>query len=100
MRNGWVQGFRDGTFRPDQMVTASEVAAVFVQVAGIPHRDSNHMVGKEAWYQRFMDAMRSVDREFTMHAWDAITGAHLKHELCVLRGMAPVDPLEEFGGSC
>jgi hypothetical protein len=57
------------------------------------------MIPGEPWYQPFMDAMRSVDREFTLRAWDAVTGTHLKHEMCVIKDRAPeVDPLNEFNG--
>ena len=47
----------------------------------------------------YMEAMRGVDREFTMRAWDPITGVHLRHSLCVLKASTPqLDPMGEFTG--
>lgn len=99
MRNGIVQGYSDGRFRPEKPVTVAEAAAVFGDIGGLPLADSNHVPRSWPWYQRYMNAMRAVDREFTMNPWDILTGAHLKHTLCVLKRYTPaLDPLGEFTG--
>lgn len=99
MRNGLIVGYSDGNFRPNTMITVAEAAAVFGRIGGLPLRDSNHLRPREVWYQRFIDAMRAVDREFTMQPWETFTGAHVKHSLCVLTKITPeLDPLGEFGG--
>ena len=101
MRNGIAQGFNDYTFRPNQQIKVSEAAGMLGDIGGLPLRDSNHVTAGEPWYQRYMDAIRSVDREFTMRADDILTGRELKHTLCVLKRYTPaLDPLDEFGGGC
>lgn len=97
MRNGITQGLSDGSFRPDRAITVAEAAAMLANVGGLPLRDSNHMRPGEAWYQRFMDAIRAVDREFTMRPSDIMTGAQLEHTMCVLKKYTrEMDPLNEF----
>ncbi len=99
MRNGITQGDPDGNFRPNAAITVAEAAATFGDIGGLPLRDSNHVVRGEPWYQRYMDAMRAVDREFTMRPSDIFTGTHLRHSLCVLkRYTRALDPLGEFSG--
>lgn len=98
MRNGIMQGYADGTFRPTRPITAAEAAAVFGDLGGLPLADSNHVRRGAPWYERYMDAMRAVDRGFTMKPGDIVTGAQLKHMLCVLKRYTPgLDPLDEFG---
>ena len=97
MNNGFMKGYSDGYFRSSKLITAAEAAAALTKISGIAHRDSNHMQKGEAWYARFMEAVRSMDREFTLRPGDMVTGAQLKHTLCVLkRGTPAVDPLGEF----
>ena len=99
MLGGLIRGYSDGTFRPNNPITVAEAAAIFGHIGGLPLRDSNHMKSKEAWYQRYMDAMRSIDREFTMQPGDVMTGAQLRHALCVLEQHTPeLDPMGEFNG--
>ncbi len=99
MRGGVLRGYSDGTFRPGNRITVAEAAAMLATLGGIPLRDSNHVMPWEPWHQRFMDAMRNVDREFTMKPGDILTGAQLRHSLCVLKRYTPqVDPLDEFTG--
>ncbi len=99
MRNGIIQGLSDGSFRPDRAVTVAEAAGMLAGIGGLPLRDSNHMRTGEAWYQRFMDAIRAVDREFTMRPSDILTGTQLQHTMCVLKQYTPeLDPLNEFTG--
>ena len=97
MRSGLVRGYGDGTFRPDQMISAAEAATIFSRIQSSPRG----VRAKEAWYGPSMEAMRAVDREFTMRPWENFTGAQLKHSLCVLKNATPkLDPLEEFESGC
>ncbi|NOS67587.1 MAG: S-layer homology domain-containing protein [Candidatus Peribacteraceae bacterium] len=101
IRNGIAQGYSNGTFNTNGQITVAEAAAALAGIGGTPLRDSNHVAPREPWYQRFMDAMRAVDREFTMQPWEIMTGAHVKHSLCVLKRMTPaLDPLGEFDTGC
>lgn len=95
MRSGLARGMQDGNFRPDQTLTAADAAGVLARLTS----EIRPMKGNEAWYVRYMEVMRSLDREFTMRPADAFTGAELKHSLCVLKDRVPeLDPLEEFTG--
>lgn len=99
MQNGIARGYADGAFRPNQMVTVAEAAESLTSLGGTPLRDSNHVRPGEPWYQRFMEAMRAVNREFTMKPTDIMTGVQLRHSLCILKRMTPaLDPLDEFTG--
>lgn len=101
MRGGVAQGYSNGSFRPDRPVTVAEAAALFGDLGGLPLADSNHARRGAPWYERYMDALRAVDREFTMMPSDILTGAQLKHTLCVLKRYTPgLDPLGEFASGC
>ena len=78
MRTGIMQGYSNGMFRPDRQITVAEAAAMLGDIGGMSLRDSNHMRFGEAWYQRYMDAMRGVDHQFTMAPQEIMTGAQLR----------------------
>ena len=97
VRSGVVRGYRDGTFRPNEPMTVAEASVLLARMS----LDKNWLgVGKEAWYKPSMDAIREVDREFTMQPGDIITGRQLKHLFCILSNRAPLDPLSEFTQEC
>ncbi|MSR87272.1 S-layer homology domain-containing protein [Candidatus Peribacteria bacterium] len=99
LRNGVAEGFNDYTFRPTQNITVAEAAQMLSNVGGLPLRDSNHVMPWEPWHLRYMDAIRAVDREFTMQPGDVLTGKQLEHTLCVLkRYTSELDPMDEFTG--
>lgn len=97
MRNGISNGYSDGSFRPNSQVTVAEAAQLFGDLGGLPLADSNHAPRQWPWYQRYINAVRAVDREFTMNPLDILTGAQLKRTLCVMKRYTPgLDPLDEF----
>ena len=97
MRTGIARGYRDGTFRMEQPITTAEAALL---LARISLTKSWLGVNGAPWYEPSMQAIREVDREFTLQPWDRITGKQLKHMLCVLSTRAPLDPLGEFRNEC
>lgn len=97
LRTGIARGYRDGTFRPDQPMTVAEVAVLLARVS---LNKSWLGVHGAPWYEPSMQAIREVDREFTMRPADRITGKQLQHLLCVLSTHAPLDPLGEFRNEC
>ncbi|MFZ5648795.1 MAG: S-layer homology domain-containing protein [Bacillota bacterium] len=50
----WVFGYDDGTFRPDQLVTRSELATIMARAAGVPPLNPGEPsfldVGPDQWY--------------------------------------------------
>ncbi len=96
MKSGVVRGSGGGNLSPGRLLTAAEAATVFARLTGAPMRAPK---AHEAWYQRSMEAMRSIDREFTFRPGDIITGPQLQHMMCVLKRSTPqIDPLGEFEG--
>lgn len=97
MLNGLMKGSTDMLFHPSSRVTAAEAAAVFSRLALMPR---SQRVG-EAWYERYMEAMRSVDAEFTLRAWETFEAKHLRHTMCIYGEFLPqIDPMGEFVGEC
>jgi hypothetical protein len=97
MHNGLMRGSKDMLFHPSARVTAAEAAAVFTRLALLPREERRN----EAWYERYMEAMRSIDPEFTLRAWDSYTAKNLGHTLCIFGEFLPaIDPASEFVGQC
>lgn len=95
MANGTLRGYSDGTFRPHAMMTAAEASLLLNRIALWVRPPTN----RENWYDPSMQAIRSLDREFTLRPQDVVTGRQLRHTLCVLKRQTPqLDPLDEFTG--
>lgn len=96
MRGGLAQGYTNGNYGPNDMITAAEGAAILGDVGGYFLRDSNHVRRGEPWYERYMEALRNADREFTLQPGDIFTGRMLRQTLCNLKGrVRQYDPLNE-----
>lgn len=78
-RRGWIQGYPDGTFRPDAPITRSEVTALvnrMLQRAPDPDALTEDMVRwpdnpEDAWY--YLDMQEATNGH--TYDWDAQTGA-------------------------
>lgn len=80
IRSGVMRGDHTGNFRPEDRITAAEAAQVLARIfLNVPPAKST-----EAWYAPAMQAIRSVDREFTLEPGDVVTGNQLNHTLCTL----------------
>jgi len=74
---GWVQGFGDGTFRPDQFVTRAEVAALVNRATGrLPQSAGDLLPGmltwadnmnQNAWYYLYIQEATNSNY-FVMHS--------------------------------
>lgn len=96
MRGGLAQGYSNGNYRPNDLITAAEGAAILGDVGGYFLRDSNHVRRGEPWYDRYMEALRNADREFTLRPGDIFTGQKLRQTLCNLKSrIREYDPLNE-----
>lgn len=97
MHNGLMRGGSDMLFRPNQTITAAEAATVFSRIALIPRDERRN----EAWYERYMEAMRSIDPEFTLRPWESFRAENLRHVMCIYGDfLQQMDPRMEFVGEC
>lgn len=96
MTGGFAQGYSNGNYRPNDLITAAEAASVLGDVGGYFLRDSNHVLPNEPWYGRYMEALRNADRDFTLRPGDVFTGERLRQTLCRLKSrVREYDPLNE-----
>ncbi len=94
MQNGLVRG-SSNMLHPNTYVTHAEAAAVFSRLSTA----IRNPIGNEPWYQRYMETMRTIDRNFTFGPHDLVTGAQLRNMFCVLKQRTPqLDPMGEFNG--
>ncbi len=83
MRNGWVDGYKDGTFRPNDVMTVADGAAVLTRIFGLK---TDALKKGQAWYTPYMNAVTAADKNFALKAKQQFTGIQLYHTLCKLQG--------------
>ena len=92
MKNGLVRG-SSNMLHPNKLLTAAEAATVFARLSVSVRNPRTN----EAWYERYMESMRSLDSHFTFQPGDIITGVELRDMLCMLKRTTPqLDPMGEF----
>lgn len=69
-QRGWIAGYPDGKFRPEQPVNRIEAMAIILNVYGIPSADPHGIsftdISGDAWYLKFLQA--AVDKNLLEEA--------------------------------
>lgn len=86
MRNGWIDGYKDSTFRPNMPIMTADGAAILTRAFGLP---LSTVKKNQAWYVPYMDAVVFADKRFALKAWDTFTGVQLFHTLCEIENSMP-----------
>ena len=96
MMNGWLRGNPDGSFGPNEMITAAEATAILSRVSPEMSARKRAMKPGEAWYAASWEAFVAVSG-LKMRPADQITGMHLGEWTCALSNgtTLSLDPLNE-----
>ncbi len=86
MRNGWIDGYKNGTFHPNDMMTVADGASVLVRAFGLSMRMPKV---REVWYGPAIDAVHSVDSAFALKPAQTFTGIQLFRTMCAMETKMP-----------
>jgi hypothetical protein len=83
MRNGWVRGYSDGTFRPHQTITTAEGAAILGRMFMV----LPHATAKQPWYVPAMQTVQSMDSHFMLKPAEPFSGMQLWRTMCSIESV-------------